>query len=106
VTEAKGGPRKYILDGHTPVPCDDLMQWAEWFTTADRQVALDHVGDVRVSTVFLAIDHRHFGDGPPLLFETMIFGGSHDQAMWRSSTWKQAEQQHADACALAKWGLH
>jgi hypothetical protein len=30
---------KYILDGHTPVPCDDLLTWAQSLEKADRQVA-------------------------------------------------------------------
>lgn len=74
---------KYILDGDTPVPTDDLLAWAEWYETADRIVARTQVDtDVTVSTVFLALDHGHHG-GPALLYETMIFGGRHDQYMSR-----------------------
>lgn len=51
-------------------------------------------GDVRVSTVFLGLDHR-FGDGPPLLFETMAFVGHDDVGMERYSTWQEAEEGHA-----------
>src|SRR5258706_13563526 len=50
------------------------MTGARWFQTSDRHVAKTDFGDVRVSTVFLGFD-RSFGQGPPLLFETMIFGG-------------------------------
>lgn len=32
---------------------------------------------VEISTVFLAMDHQ-FGDGPPLVFESMIFGETGD----------------------------
>ena len=38
-----------------------------------RRVAQNYVGDVHVSTVFLPIDHG-WGEGPPVLFETMVFG--------------------------------
>lgn len=62
----------YILVGQTPVPCDDLMEWAAWFEEADRRVFETCAGDYRVSTVFLGLDHS-FGHGPPILFETMIF---------------------------------
>jgi hypothetical protein len=41
-------------------------------------------GNIGISTVFLGLDHRHFGDGPPLLFETMVFGGSRDGTMYHS----------------------
>ncbi len=85
----------YILQGHEPVPCPDMMVWANWFGTADRIVIQEEVcPGVRVSTVFLGINHQ-FGDGPPLLFETMIFGGPLDQEyQTRCSTWEEAEQMH------------
>lgn len=94
----------YILDNHKPVPVD-LMTWARWFEKHhnDRHVALDKVGDVRVSTVFLGLDHS-FGDGPPLLFETMIFGGVHDDFQNRCSTWEEAEAMHASALRMVKEG--
>lgn len=96
---------KYILDGHTPVPVD-LQTWARWFEEnyRMRHVADQEIDGVRISTVFLALDHR-FGDaGPPLLFETMIFGGPHDQYQDRCSTWEQAETMHATALALVRAG--
>ena len=76
----------YILDGHTPIPVH-LMTWTPR-------------GDVCVSTVFLGLNHA-FGNEPPELFETMIFGGLHDQHQERCSTWEQAEEMHTRACALA-----
>lgn len=96
---------KFILDGKTPVVCDDLVTWGKWFETNNRQVAKDTIGDVRISTVFLGLDHR-FGDGPPLLFETMIFGGPHSDHQTRASTWDEAEKQHAEALAMVRSGLN
>jgi hypothetical protein len=49
---------------------------------------------VSVSTVWLGINHR-WGPGPPLIFETMIFGGEHDQGCMRYATEEQAEAGHA-----------
>ncbi len=92
--------QKYILDGKEPKAAD-LMTWARWFETADRHVANDIVDGYRVSTVFLGIDHRFGDDGPPLLFETMVFpnGGEHlddmvEQFCERASTWAEAESAH------------
>jgi len=84
----------YILDGHKAVPTD-LLTWAKYIETRreGRHVADEKVGDVRISTVFLGLDHA-FGGGPPLLFETMVFGGEHDQEMDRYTTWEQAEAGH------------
>lgn len=84
---------RYILNGHRPIPCDDLLKWAQWFETADRHVADDDVNGVRVSTVFLGADHR-FGFGSPLLFETMVFGGSLDGAQCRYTSWRVAGLGH------------
>lgn len=96
-----GMNRKWILDGHRPVRAN-LMTWAKWYENADlRRVAQDYIGDVHISTVFIGVDHS-FGLGEPLLFETMIFGGAHDQYQERYSTWEQAEAGHAQAVALVR----
>ncbi len=95
---------KYILDGKKKtVECKDLMAWAKWFEENNnkRHVADEYIGDVRVSTVFLGIDHS-FGGGTPLLFETMVFGGQLDEAQERCSTWEQAEVMHSDMVARVK----
>mgnify|MGYP000154984527 CR=1 FL=1 len=69
---------RYITDSDgQPLLCPDLMTWAAWMESGERRVALDVFGDVRVSTVFLGIDHR-FDAGDPVLWETMVFGGPLD----------------------------
>lgn len=88
------GIGKYTLDEHTPVPCDNLMEWGKWMEKAGaRIVARTMVGSVRVSTVFLGLDHS-FDDGPPILFETMVFGGPMNQYQDRYRTWDEAEAGH------------
>ncbi len=69
---------KYILVDRMPVPEPDLLKWGRWLESADRRVGETIVEGVRVSTVFLGLDHG-WGEGPPILFETMIFGGEHNQ---------------------------
>ena len=44
-----------------------------------RRIDQEERGDVLVSTVFLALDHSFMNDSEPVLFETMVFGGEHDQ---------------------------
>lgn len=95
------GSQKYILKDKKIVPVD-LMTWAEWFETAERHVGNDTVGDVQVSTVFLGLNHNLFGNGEPLLFETMIFGGKHDQYQDRCSTYEQAVKMHQKALRLVQ----
>jgi hypothetical protein len=67
---------KYILDEHgNPKLEPDLITWATWYENGDnRRVAVTEVGEAKVSTVFLGLDHNWSG-GPPVLWETMIFGG-------------------------------
>lgn len=91
---------KYILKGKKVIAVD-LMTWANWFETSNRHIGDDHIGKVHVSTVFLGINHN-FGEGEPLLFETMIFGGKHDQYQERYSTWEEAEKGHQIAIDLVK----
>lgn len=92
---------RYILDGKRAVECGDLMTWAKWFETANRRVADETIDGVRVSTVFLSLDHS-FGDGPPMLFETMVFGGPLDQEQDRCTTWDEAETMHKAMVARVK----
>ena len=97
----------WILDADGNPVQAELMEWARWFETNSRTVARDHVTDaVRVSTVFLGLDHR-FGDkGDPVLWETMIFGfpGGHklDGYQDRYSSKQAALDGHARALVLAR----
>lgn len=84
----------WILDGIEPIEVD-LMTWARWYGDADRHIAFDHLEPWRVSTVFLGLDHNFGGEGPPLLFETMVFGeGWGDLWCERTSTYEQAITIH------------
>jgi hypothetical protein len=85
---------RYILVGHEPVEEPDLMKWGEWFARADRRVRDTFRDGVRVSTVFLGLDHRFGRHGPPLLFETMVFVNGSEEGAERYSTWDEAEAGH------------
>ena len=87
----------YILNEDKSVTiCHSLTEWAEWFERTDRRVERTNVPEfgADVSTVFLGLDHQ-WGNGPPLLFETMIFGGGMDGYQERYSTWDEAVEGHA-----------
>jgi len=73
---------------------DDYLRWHAFFKQADkRRVALTHLGDVKVSTMFLGVDHG-FKDHP-VLWETMVFGGPRDQELRRcGGTWADAQAMH------------
>ena len=71
---------RYILDAAgEPKPEPDLFKWAAWFENdQNRIVQQDRIGDVLVSTVFLALDADLLSLGPPVLWETMVFRGEFD----------------------------
>ena len=94
----------YILgdDNKTPIVAD-LMTWAKWFEKSNRTVKKSRLNsDVLVSTVFLGLDHNMGGEGPPVLWETMIFGGEHDEYCDRYSSYKDAIDGHEKAVDLVK----
>lgn len=71
-------------------------QWWERKQAGGARVALTRAGLGRglVSTVWLGLDHNWWAGGPPLIFETMIFGGPLDGELWRYSTPEQARAGH------------
>lgn len=89
----------YRRDG-TPMTAEQMhAEAAEVWSEQSRRVALDDVEfrGVRydISTVHLVINHS-FLEGPPLIFETMIFvqGSAHDEYMQRYSTEAEALAGH------------
>lgn len=93
----------YVLDDQNNAVPVSFEEWLHHPRHHVRVAATGEEGDgkVFVSTMFLGLNHRYHGDGPPLVFETMIFGGEHDQWQERCSTWAEAEAMHARACQLA-----
>ena len=97
----------YILDKRGEPVRVSLMEWGAWLENFDNRVLRQQTvsATVSVSTVFLGADHRFFGDGPPILWETMIFGGAHDQYQQRYTSRKLALLGHGRAVAMARRAL-
>lgn len=92
----------YTLDeAGDAVPEPDALAWGRWFETADRAVKRETIGDSKISTVFLGTDHG-FGFGPPVLWETMIFGGLHDGWSEHATSREGALTMHALAVRVAR----
>lgn len=53
-----------------------LRQWSKRFEDAAYKIVdrTEFPDGRMVSTVWLGIDHGWFSDGPPIIFETMVFG--------------------------------
>lgn len=109
----------YILDADKRVvKARNHIEWARFFESPARIVAQANVGPLFVSTVFLGLDHRFGGRGPPLVFETMVLGPPEDveivgklhefrphRGMRRYSTWDEAARGHAVAIEIARQKL-
>jgi hypothetical protein len=94
-----GRPYMYVLDGKTPRALTGeldacIMEWGLSQESDSRIVAQDEIRGARVSTVFLGWDTAF--TGPPVTFETMVFGGKMDGHQRRYRTWSDAEQGHAE----------
>lgn len=93
--------RWYILDNNNkPIP-KPVLEAAQWLEDNDhrRTVKRDEIGDILVSTVFLGLDHAWDSD-TPVLWETMIFGGEHNQYQERYTSHEDALEGHELALTL------
>lgn len=109
----------YVLKGKEIVKAQ-MLDWARYFEGDDRiirQTTYDpntraqydsyrakapkrSEDSILISTVFLGMDHS-LGEGAPILFETMIFGGEHNDYQERYCTFEAAEKGHEAAVKLA-----
>lgn len=102
-----GDLRYYDTDGE---PCSEGRYWellrAQGHAANAEEdptlIAADRVREVWVSTVWLGIDHRFGSAGPPLVFETMVFGGPLNGEQWRWSTPAEARAGHDMALAKVR----
>lgn len=103
----------YILaeDGKTPIATQDMLLLAQQSMHPEKWIVAKSRSqdeEVTVSTVFLSLDHNHWGQGAPVLFETLVFGGPHDGRMSRYCTWDEAERGHKVMCGIVgiAWSNH
>jgi hypothetical protein len=80
-------------------------QWsALWNDASYCHVAITAIDDdvgTYVSTVWMGLNHN-LGEGPPLIFETMVFGGPLDQDAERYPTEAAAQAGHDRWVAAAR----
>lgn len=94
----------YDKDG---TPISDMMTWAKKIEDRSyKRVAETTLSNGKwVSTVWLGLNHQ-YGDGPPLIFETMVFKSKNDMNeldIERYSTLEEAKAGHERM--VGKWSL-
>ncbi len=99
---------KYILDTkNNPIPTS-FDEWVKWETeNQDRRIIsrnriFINEEEILISTVFLGIDHSFNRLHPPIVFETMIFGGKQDGWQDRYHTYREACDGHLKALEMVR----
>jgi hypothetical protein len=89
---------------------DGIALPADWMTwRIQNRVARTDVNGVDVSTVWLGTDHNFRHDGPPVIFETMLFdypdqSDRDDNPMRRYTTEEGAMRGHLEAVDALRAG--
>jgi hypothetical protein len=84
-------------------PIDDVLAWAKLHSDEKyRRVDETTLSDgTWISTVWLGVNHRFLKDGPPLIFETMVFKSGDSIDVDQYATEADAIKGHRDM--VAKW---
>lgn len=91
----------YDMDGQ---PIQDASEWSRLFESESRILGRTELpGGVQVSTVWLGMDMSFTDEGPPLIFESMVFGpeSSTDLDCRRYATRQEAEDGHSEL--VTRW---
>jgi len=84
----------------------DMWEFARLHSDHEyKRIGYDEIGNKRVSTVWLGLNHAIFPETPILIFETMVFSGVdnwEDEHMQRYTTEEQAIAGHSNICEILK----
>jgi hypothetical protein len=61
---------------------------------------------VEISTIFLVVDRNFSGEGPPIMWETMVFGGEFDTYHRRYTSHEAAKAGHEQIVAALNAGTN
>lgn len=89
---------KYLINKHGfAVHTNDLAAWCDNFAKTRNKFHLDTpIGENRLSTVFLGLDHS-FGGGPAILWESMLLSPEGDEiGCWRFQYKREAYEFHRE----------
>lgn len=90
---------KYLLIEGKVVKVENIDDWLKQVSNAMRPVKQTHVKESLISTAFLGLDHRFTMTPsepplPPILFESMVFGGPLHEYQERYCTIEEALEKH------------
>jgi hypothetical protein len=88
---------RYLLKDKEVIACNE-KEYDEWRKSLEYvwHIGDDTINNYRVSTIFMGRGHNFWG-GPPLVFETMVFGHNKEiLEQERYSTYEEAEKGHKE----------
>lgn len=89
--------RYYGLNKNNKPYSITLDEWGKMMNgMASQSLAKTTIGDTEVSTVFLGMDHGHGAPGPPVLWETMLFGDDVEEYQVRYTSYEDAAAGHIE----------
>ena len=92
----------YKLEGQTPVAVESFIEWSLWImSAANATVMLNELKDSIISTRFVGIDLNPGScnsESKPMVFETLVMGGTLDGKRNFYPTWDEAIQGHLKIC--------
>lgn len=96
--------KHYILDEQgNAVPINDIFKWAAFMRSSAARTNITLLDNIIISTAFLGYDHSFDNEKEvPILWETMIFGGKHDQHQERYTSKEEAMEGHERAVKMAE----
>ena len=92
----------YTLDEYLNIREATIDEWGEFFGNIEKKrIAYTQVSPtIRVSTVFLGLDHSSKEDGALVLFESLVFNGKHDGEMLRYTSYDDAVKGHNELVTM------
>lgn len=104
VLHSDGRPMYYRMDGTAATQAEFIALVHDQRRFIGNTIIRRHGEMIRVSTVFLMLDHSFMG-GPPVLWETMVFGGPSDGEQWRYAHRRAAKAGHRDVVRFLRFAL-
>ena len=83
-----------------------FFEWGDIFQTSGKRHLKDKfIKGIRISTVFLGLDHSYLKNQKPQIFETMVFEDESYSEIYldRYATYKEAQKGHRKA---VRWVLN
>jgi len=101
---------EYFGPDGTPLTMDE---WAELFNDRKEDKSPESwwrkhtvTDNGTVSTVWLGLNHAIWPDQAPLIWETMIFGGTYSDSQWRYSSREAAWDAHEEIVRALRKGAN